>query len=584
MVSCLFLQPTTFSADSWTDIKSRTTADLEKPWTITFSKEVSEASITNNNLYVEDVNGKGIPITWEVDKKEVTVLPVTPYANHATYQLKILSTVKSKDDKELAGNVRFEFRTQAQSVNEIPYAKSVEVKNSTSKLSAFKIETPVDYVSYDLNGAVAYSEIQTYDRVFVPANGTAVVSFNEVPENDLSIGKEFVVAPTTEQAFLKVKQPKGTTVSWTATTQNENPVVKMQGGTFDYVQYNRIGIDEFGYKENLKTLVASKEGKIMITASSDEDTIAYGAQRKMTYAIQQKPSLAITTVQPRMSISLQNIAADNEMSSAKLVSRGMYDYTMYPYPTANQHNYMESSFYDQQPISIKEKGDTVLTNRDTKPMTVFAPAENVEIVSSNEPAYREVSLKPGENVHAMYEVSEATKDSVLLTVRGEGYIDYTLYKAERTDHLFRNFQIDGEKTISSVFGNNFKGTMISNKGDTELLIYMPYRFSVLEKTDVPAVMEIELMPGEETNIRSDETAGIVYVEGNNATYQFYKFLHKSEEAFSKTKGEVVLGKMDSTDIPVGGHILVKNESLNGETLTVYASSLANQFYSSPERQ
>lgn len=173
---------------------------------------------------------------------------------------------------------------------------------------------------------------------------------------------------------------------------------------------------------------------------------------------------------------------------------------MYPNPSANQHHYNITSSNEQDSIAIKSEGNTTFTNRDKKPVTLFASYESIIMTPSKEPAYLELILKPGKNVHAMYKVMEDTKDSVLLMIEGQGTIDYAVYSQESTKDTFRNYKVSEQKIISVTSGKTFKGTVNTNKGSSDLLIYMPFKFSILEKNNVPALHYKQLKPREQASI------------------------------------------------------------------------------------
>ncbi len=109
-------QPTIQAAsnEEWKVIESKTTSDVNKPWTITLSKEVDATSVkANENVYVmTDLNEKKA-VQTEVSGNTVKVIPSSSYETGKTYELFILDTVKSKKGTSLK-TTKFKFSLNAE--------------------------------------------------------------------------------------------------------------------------------------------------------------------------------------------------------------------------------------------------------------------------------------------------------------------------------------------------------------------------------------------------------------------------------------------------------------------------------------
>lgn len=169
------------------------------------------------------------------EDNKVIVSPGTNYSNHTNYRLSILSSITNTDCKLLTSNVRFDFKVTASNVSQLAYMENFEVKNTSGKLEVFKLDSPADYIAYDQHRNVAYAEMVYTGQAYIPANGTAIVSYDAIPEIELVSKNNLVVTQTSEQAFLRVKQQKGSTVSWTAPL-SETPIIYTKNGLLDYVQ------------------------------------------------------------------------------------------------------------------------------------------------------------------------------------------------------------------------------------------------------------------------------------------------------------------------------------------------------------
>lgn len=73
--------------------------DPRKIWTINFNDNVDLASLSANNIYVTDKDGKKVGVNYSVDQNKVKVTPVSDYKSGGTYTLWV------RDVKSVSGKV-----------------------------------------------------------------------------------------------------------------------------------------------------------------------------------------------------------------------------------------------------------------------------------------------------------------------------------------------------------------------------------------------------------------------------------------------------------------------------------------------
>lgn len=73
------IETTQAAEQQWVEISSKTTTDLKKPWTITFSKDVDKNTVNLSNIYVLDSKGLTLDINKPVvSGKQIVISPNNP--------------------------------------------------------------------------------------------------------------------------------------------------------------------------------------------------------------------------------------------------------------------------------------------------------------------------------------------------------------------------------------------------------------------------------------------------------------------------------------------------------------------------
>ncbi|MBU3143226.1 N-acetylmuramoyl-L-alanine amidase [Clostridium sp. CF012] len=105
---------TTVKASAYVDMGPKNEVLVSKPWTVSFNKPLSPATVTNTNIKVVGENNSYIEVKVSLssDNKKVTVSPVKNYEFNKTYTLIVTEKVKSTDGKPLPKEVRMNFNTE----------------------------------------------------------------------------------------------------------------------------------------------------------------------------------------------------------------------------------------------------------------------------------------------------------------------------------------------------------------------------------------------------------------------------------------------------------------------------------------
>ncbi|MBU3143227.1 N-acetylmuramoyl-L-alanine amidase [Clostridium sp. CF012] len=106
---------TTVKASTYVDMGPKNNVVVNKPWTVSFNKPLSPATVNTTNIKVvgENNNYIDIKVSLSNENKKVIVSPVNNYEVNKTYTLIVTNKVKSSDGTPLPKEVRMAFNTQA---------------------------------------------------------------------------------------------------------------------------------------------------------------------------------------------------------------------------------------------------------------------------------------------------------------------------------------------------------------------------------------------------------------------------------------------------------------------------------------
>jgi len=104
-------------ASTYIDMGTKNDVVVSKPWTVSFNKTLSSATVNTTNIKVvgESNNYIDVNVSLSNDNKKVIVSPVKNYEANKTYTLIVTQMVKSTDGKPLPKEVRMAFNTEGAS-------------------------------------------------------------------------------------------------------------------------------------------------------------------------------------------------------------------------------------------------------------------------------------------------------------------------------------------------------------------------------------------------------------------------------------------------------------------------------------
>lgn len=129
------------------EIQQKSTTDSNKPWTITFSQNIDEKTVSDENVKVTDAKGNAVLTAWKVKDNKITVTPKSSY-DAGTYYLYVGPNIQSVNNKQQKANIKFTFVVKD---NVSPFTVDVhlvEERYGYAELALQNIES--DRVMYEL--------------------------------------------------------------------------------------------------------------------------------------------------------------------------------------------------------------------------------------------------------------------------------------------------------------------------------------------------------------------------------------------------------------------------------------------------
>ena len=112
-ILCIPMQ-TIVKASTYTNMGSKKDVLVSKPWTVSFNKPLSAATVNSTNIKVVSESNKymDIKVTLSNNNKNVIVESIKNYEANVKYTLIVTEKVKCEDGKPLPKEVRMEFNTK----------------------------------------------------------------------------------------------------------------------------------------------------------------------------------------------------------------------------------------------------------------------------------------------------------------------------------------------------------------------------------------------------------------------------------------------------------------------------------------
>lgn len=172
--------------DEWTVIDPQSTNDVNKKWTVSFSGELDESSITNENVYVQDQEGNLVNISTKIVDKKLEVTPINPYVVNASYTLFLKSSLKSITEKVLSKNTKFTFTilpTEEELTGDVTISSAGTYGGTVSNVKTFEGDVIIKSDQVTLENAIIKGKLIVSKEV-----GEGEVSFDNITvEGDTEI-------------------------------------------------------------------------------------------------------------------------------------------------------------------------------------------------------------------------------------------------------------------------------------------------------------------------------------------------------------------------------------------------------------
>lgn len=162
----------------------KTTDDVKKVWTVTFSTPIAPNSVNSSSIYVTNTNNGRIStkLTLAEDKSSVSVAPLSSYKS-GEYRLYITSGIKSPEGVKLVEQVMMPFTVVDPLNGQVPISPNekpsyiLDVQSTVSEyVTNFTVNTDIGVYRVDVNSSkLSYAGDNTFNGgVFGLSSGDTV--------------------------------------------------------------------------------------------------------------------------------------------------------------------------------------------------------------------------------------------------------------------------------------------------------------------------------------------------------------------------------------------------------------------------
>jgi hypothetical protein len=153
----------------------KTTDQLDKPWTITFSQAVDKSTAIADNIYFTDVNNILVAseLSMSADEKSVVVKPLSNYMANQEYRLYISNQVKAKQSEKFLNKALV---MPFKAIASIPVDYLISISADYSEMvSNIKVTATSDVFTVKVDGVeMHYEGANNYSLGVKVTKGTAV--------------------------------------------------------------------------------------------------------------------------------------------------------------------------------------------------------------------------------------------------------------------------------------------------------------------------------------------------------------------------------------------------------------------------
>lgn len=335
--------------------------------------------------------------------------------------------------------------------------KSVTFTDSSQNPLDVEISGTYDYVVYDKNNVELRGErnkkglleIFNQQRVVLTNVGAGTLELSGAAE--LFSPKASALA-----AFTVVTVEPDKTIGFANKATNPDDTFNVvAGGAYDYAVYGPDCVWKQGDINLTRTLDCSYQTAVFMTNVTHQNYEIYGPAEKFFPKSISIPVYEKATLQPDKSLSIT--VGDSDLT---LHVGGTYDYVVY-----SGSKVVKGQIGARYDPVLPKNTRVVLTNTGNNPYLVWAPFDQFQPGSSENPAYKYIKLSPGSGV-AFSNISTEAEDSFV--VESSGKYDYVIGDSSGSV-ISSKQQASGELKLDPG-----EVAVVANSGSTSLVLAGPW--------------------------------------------------------------------------------------------------------------
>jgi len=482
--------------------------------TITFSKPVDPNSLKDISLWNKTTE-KAVGVVATIGEKnnqvKVSLATHESYTNYHSYTLTIKGVKEDKVGTEIKAT-NYHYKMVASSPNELPFASSYVVTNTSGSSKTFKLPAGASYVIYNEYGTHAATardgvELAQETNVSLRANDRMTVSFLETTQ--LSAQDGFKIEPTKDAAYTLYKVYKNTSIKIKGQDNQSQPDIyfgnKSEQISASYAEYTEKNTaSDFEY--NIKVDKTFKSNNLLhnneMILTNENDGIVYVYAPKTIYqlttveAIDEKAVVALTLARNEK-VQANSTEPDFNTSLQYTVPEGQWKISSVTYDGDEVANTIYS---EQKAAVVMPTGDTIIKNEIGLPITVSGPGRFVTLKPTTEEPLTFYSLNKDDKVKATASTEKNFNIFLADSTDSGIYSSMNFYK-DTLNAASLNDAVSKFGDDSFVISKDFT-TIIENTSTQPLQVYGAARKANFQAYNTPLFTELTLAPGEKVQIES----------------------------------------------------------------------------------
>jgi len=465
-----------------------------KEWTVTFNKKIDSTSVNADSVYVTDPDGKETGVQPTVDSTGKAILIPAPsdgYKAGVMYTLHVTTEVKESQGTNLKSSVskQFTIRDHSQDDSSIiePYKTSFEIVNTSSTGEHIRLSFDADTISYIGNSVLETFSLKT-NHVYIPAKGTAIVSFDKEVSSPLADTVTGITYhKTDEPAFWRVNLTADSAAAFTKISDGRG-YIQIAGGSYFFNESDEpsyLGFfEESPYGHN--NIDLNKNTTRSFQPKSGAKINIYATYRSFSFEELSTPFANEYVVKPTKTAVL---TTDKMQSSILVDKESTFEYVDYSsygrieLGMSKPQNHFKSIF-------LTNDSQYVMTNKGGKKYFVASLAGTFSIQDREEPALQTEILRP----QTSKIITNNSLFQTRINISGQGALDYATYNKNGSSRDFdqRTFRKD---TPGFLTFENSQKIVLTNTGAEPLQLSYPSMQHRSEDTALQALRKESIEPG-----------------------------------------------------------------------------------------